>query len=454
MKWIKSARVNPNDKERGYRVVDSFNDLGIVEYDQGMFKFKVGDIVYIYGGAPEQRIMAKCMVVKTDKYELTIDDMDYLYHPEEHTRVKYPIEIFEPAMELEMICEYEPCKELSREALEKHGVRGSIRSPRHVNGKLEEYLSSVDGKHIRRFYSGAQKKRVKKVNCYEKVMSFPCGDTYDISCKWGVHAHPIKRGQPPRNRSTRCVILRAHAGMTETLYEIENTVDVNPLEIESARSELDDKSYRRLIKYHADRMDMGYGYLQGFVFRFYILRAIHEFRPKIHWKRNALNVEYVDLDELSLPKSVLERIGIAKAQSEIKSSNKPLDDGTPEEDRIRHARRMTDEQLKAAAKKKEKKKTIQRETKVKQSVRDPYIVEYTKRKANGRCQLCNKPAPFRDKEGNPYLESHHIVWLAQGGPDTLENSVALCPNCHRKMHVVNDKRDIKKLLSKAKRNSK
>lgn len=75
-------------------------------------------------------------------------------------------------------------------------------------------------------------------------------------------------------------------------------------------------------------------------------------------------------------------------------------------------------------------------------VRDPYIAEYAKRRANGTCELCGKPAPFKDKYGRPYLESHHIVWLSQGGADSINNTVALCPNCHRKMHVVADPDDV------------
>ena len=49
------------------------------------------------------------------------------------------------------------------------------------------------------------------------------------------------------------------------------------------------------------------------------------------------------------------------------------------------------------------------------------------------------------KNGEPYLETHHIVWLSEGGEDSIENTVALCPNCHRKMHVVNLQEDIDKL---------
>ena len=80
-----------------------------------------------------------------------------------------------------------------------------------------------------------------------------------------------------------------------------------------------------------------------------------------------------------------------------------------------------------------------------QRQRNPYIAEYAKRRANGRCQLCGNPAPFTDGNGKPYLESHHIVWLSDGGADTIENTVALCPNCHRKMHVLNDPKDVAKL---------
>jgi len=77
--------------------------------------------------------------------------------------------------------------------------------------------------------------------------------------------------------------------------------------------------------------------------------------------------------------------------------------------------------------------------------RDMYISEYAKRRANGVCQLCEEPAPFHTKKGDPYLETHHIEWLSKGGEDTIENTVALCPNCHRRMHFLNSKKDIEKL---------
>lgn len=74
--------------------------------------------------------------------------------------------------------------------------------------------------------------------------------------------------------------------------------------------------------------------------------------------------------------------------------------------------------------------------------RDPYVSEYAKRRAKGKCQLCECPAPFQNKQGDPYLETHHIVWLARGGEDTIYNTVALCPNCHKKMHILDLPTDV------------
>ena len=81
--------------------------------------------------------------------------------------------------------------------------------------------------------------------------------------------------------------------------------------------------------------------------------------------------------------------------------------------------------------------------------RNRFVAALAKRRANGRCELCRKPAPFENISNEPYLESHHIVWLSRGGPDCPKNTVALCPNCHRKMHVVNAKKDIEKLKRRA-----
>ena len=67
--------------------------------------------------------------------------------------------------------------------------------------------------------------------------------------------------------------------------------------------------------------------------------------------------------------------------------------------------------------------------------RDPEVIAWVKQRAGGICELCEKEGPFLDKDNHPFLEVHHIVSLADGGPDTVDNAVAICPNCHRECHL-------------------
>ncbi len=68
-------------------------------------------------------------------------------------------------------------------------------------------------------------------------------------------------------------------------------------------------------------------------------------------------------------------------------------------------------------------------------VRSPYVVAEVLERADGVCERCNRPAPFiRASDDTPYLEVHHKIRLADGGFDTVENAIAVCPNCHRQCH--------------------
>ena len=106
------------------------------------------------------------------------------------------------------------------------------------------------------------------------------------------------------------------------------------------------------------------------------------------------------------------------------------------QEKQKEAKKLSDKELKRRAAQNESKKPSRRRIASYAYVRDAFIAELSKRRANGVCQLCRSPAPFLGKDGEPYLESHHIMWLTSGGEDTTKNTVALCPNCHRKMHVL------------------
>lgn len=68
-------------------------------------------------------------------------------------------------------------------------------------------------------------------------------------------------------------------------------------------------------------------------------------------------------------------------------------------------------------------------------IRNPDVVAEVLIRAKGVCESCMKNAPFlRKSNSSPYLEVHHRIPLAQGGEDSIENALALCPNCHRGAH--------------------
>lgn len=66
------------------------------------------------------------------------------------------------------------------------------------------------------------------------------------------------------------------------------------------------------------------------------------------------------------------------------------------------------------------------------------VRRYAVRIADGVCQGCRDDAPFTDKSGEPYLEVHHIEPRSSGGADAPHNVIAICANCHRRVHSGQD----------------
>lgn len=117
----------------------------------------------------------------------------------------------------------------------------------------------------------------------------------------------------------------------------------------------------------------------------------------------------------------------------------------------RKAYHLTDDELEERAQSVKDAKVGQRRVISSAYVRNAYVTEHAKRRANGFCQLCGQRAPFNDKDGQPYLECHHIQWLSQGGHDSIDNTAALCPNCHKMMHILNRISDQELLAAKARK---
>ncbi|WP_428031541.1 HNH endonuclease [Ancylobacter sp.] len=66
------------------------------------------------------------------------------------------------------------------------------------------------------------------------------------------------------------------------------------------------------------------------------------------------------------------------------------------------------------------------------------VRRYVLARAKGLCEGCAACAPFNRPDGTPYLEPHHIRRVSDGGPDDPRHVIALCPNCHRRVHAADD----------------
>lgn len=67
--------------------------------------------------------------------------------------------------------------------------------------------------------------------------------------------------------------------------------------------------------------------------------------------------------------------------------------------------------------------------------RSAAVHRYALARADGICECCDAAAPFESDAGIPYLEVHHLRRLADDGPDVPGNVAAVCPNCHRALHL-------------------
>jgi 5-methylcytosine-specific restriction protein A len=66
--------------------------------------------------------------------------------------------------------------------------------------------------------------------------------------------------------------------------------------------------------------------------------------------------------------------------------------------------------------------------------RSKAVRDYVLKRADGTCECCQQPAPFKRDDGSPYLEPHHTRRVSDGGPDHPRWVAAVCPNCHREIH--------------------
>jgi hypothetical protein len=73
--------------------------------------------------------------------------------------------------------------------------------------------------------------------------------------------------------------------------------------------------------------------------------------------------------------------------------------------------------------------------------RDPRIRKKVESRSKGCCELCGKLG-FRRPNGTRYIETHHIIALANEGEDRLSNVIGLCSEHHREAHYGVRQKDL------------
>lgn len=81
--------------------------------------------------------------------------------------------------------------------------------------------------------------------------------------------------------------------------------------------------------------------------------------------------------------------------------------------------------------------------------RNAAVVAYTQKRSSYKCEVkgCSYEG-FVKEDGVKYIEVHHVEPLADGGSDSIDNTAAVCPNCHRKLHYGKYKQQLSEAVSK------
>lgn len=156
-------------------------------------------------------------------------------------------------------------------------------------------------------------------------------------------------------------------------------------------------------------------------------------------------------EEFASPETVQRRFGSwseAKEQSRVISASTSTDPSEQSQEQTgevteNQSASSSDESLRDLRKQAEEDAeenvtTTNQSTPTEEYSRSAKVKKYVKARAEGTCEGCGEPAPFTSSSGGPYLHAHHVHELSDGGPDTPDTVIALCPNCHYRVHHGED----------------
>jgi 5-methylcytosine-specific restriction endonuclease McrA len=185
-------------------------------------------------------------------------------------------------------------------------------------------------------------------------------------------------------------------------------------------------------------------------FGFFATGQVHSApKPRADWK----NRYGAAIGSIRLIEPPISQASIQRHLPELKWANYPRSIHTPEPSmanliaeliRSRRAKRMdlgddalatsSLDELRAVALMSQRKSVTPAMRKIITRARSVAIRLYVLARASGVCEGCRSDAPFLKLDATPYLEAHHVNRLADDGPDHPGKVIALCPNCHSRVH--------------------
>ena len=131
----KKLRVGPRDwiipaNPKYYDVIKAFEEKEIIDWKQSS-DIRVGDLVYMYVGAPYSALMYKCKAV----------EVDIPYHFEaDYLSIK-------KLMKIQLLCKYGP-DFMPFERLKKEFGVYAVRGPRSMPNSLKQELNAYEGENV------------------------------------------------------------------------------------------------------------------------------------------------------------------------------------------------------------------------------------------------------------------------------------------------------------------
>lgn len=427
--WLISS--NPDE----YDSINAFKNLPEIDWGNASNNhIEVGDIVYIYITKPQQRIAIKTEVTKSDfgVSELLDNDGQFNKSLDLRSREKY--------FRLKLI-KFIDNDLLSLENLNQNGINGRIQGKRTVDGQALEYiLENEDEKQEIKISSGNTRKHAFFENgVYETVLEEILEaqrKVPNITC----YIQPY---------STSPIVYLKNVNPSENnpiAFYISTTTNLNTVEYVAEIIGWEDK--KELFVSGKERIKELNKHIQEYQKG---EEEIYKYSDVEKTKECVNLVSIRNLRKLTIPFSVSmltkvrdgEPLKSTRTQAggwsevyELDVLEKPVFIEEIDSELERNILASTymgknrQQRLEKANKKPEEIQIISRGFKRNADV----IVEVLER-ANGFCERCNCKAPFiRAKDNTPYLEVHHKIMLSDGGDDSVENAIALCPNCHREMH--------------------